>query len=144
MSVNIDIGEWNDIHPLNKQDVGIRLALSARKVAYEEKTLVYSGPLYQSMKIKGEKIILSFKHQSNGLIAKGNNKLKCFVIAGKDKKFVPAQAKIENNKVIVWSEKVPDPVAVRYAWADNPEKANLYNQESLPASPFRTDEWKIK
>lgn len=139
MAVAIDIGEWNDIHPLNKKDVGERLALAAQKVAYGEKKVVYSGPLYESMKIKGNKVILSFKEVGSGLVAKGGGPLKQFAIAGKDKKFVWAEAKIEGNKVVVWSDQVPNPVAVRYAWADNPEGANLYNKEGLPASPFRTD-----
>jgi sialate O-acetylesterase len=139
MAVAIDIGEWNDIHPLNKKDVGRRLALAAQKVAYGDDKVVFSGPIYQSMKIDGNKIILTFTNTGSGLLAKGGG-LKQFAIAGSDKKFVWAQAKIENNHVMVWSENVPDPVAVRYAWADNPEGANLYNAEGLPASPFRTDE----
>ncbi|HYK45978.1 MAG TPA: sialate O-acetylesterase, partial [Parafilimonas sp.] len=96
----------------------------------------YSGPLYQSMKVEGNKIIISFTHVGTGLIAKGNGDLKYFSIAGADKKFVWATAKIEGNKVIVWSDAIADVVAVRYAWADDPEGANLYNAEGLPASPF--------
>jgi sialate O-acetylesterase len=138
MAVGIDIGEWNDIHPLNKQDVGKRLALAAEKLAYGEEHIVYSGPVYKSMKIEGNKIILSFSHTGSGLMVKGE-RLMDFAIAGEDKKFVWANAVIENDHVIVWSEKVKNPVAVRYAWADNPENANLYNREGLPASPFRTD-----
>lgn len=141
MAVTIDIGEWNDIHPVNKKDVGYRLALAAQKVAYGETNIVYSGPLYQSIKVKGNKIILSFSHTGGGLVAKGAEDLNGFAIAGADKKFVWAKAKIENNKVIVWSDQVSSPVAVRYAWADNPEGANLYNKENLPASPFRTDQY---
>jgi sialate O-acetylesterase len=139
MAVAIDIGEWNDIHPLNKKDVGKRLALSAEKVAYADETVVYSGPIYQSMKVEGSKILLTFTQTGSGLVAKGGE-LKQFAIAGIDKRFVWAQAKIENNRVAVWSENVPNPVYVRYAWADNPDGANLYNAEGLPASPFRTDE----
>jgi sialate O-acetylesterase len=139
MAVTIDIGEWNDVHPLNKKDVGKRLVLAAQKVAYAEDKIVFSGPMYQSMKVEGNKIILTFTNTGSGLVAKGGE-LKQFAISGLDKKFVWADAKIENNHVVVWSEKVPDPVAVRYAWADNPEGANLYNAEGLPASPFRTDE----
>jgi sialate O-acetylesterase len=135
MAVTIDIGEWNDIHPLNKQDVGKRLALAARKLAYGEDEVVYSGPVYESMKIEGNKIILSFSHTGSGLVAKGG-KLNAFAIAGEDKQFVWANAVIENDHVIVWSEKVKNPVAVRYAWADNPENVNFYNKEGLPASPF--------
>ncbi len=143
MAVTIDIGEWNDIHPLNKKDVGKRLALAAQKVAYGNKETVHSGPVFKSMKKKGNKIILSFTNTGKGLVDnnKGNG-LNEFAIAGPDKKFVWAQAKIKGNKVVVWNENIPDPVAVRYAWADNPDKAGLYNKEGLPASPFRTDNWK--
>ena len=137
--VAIDIGEWNDIHPLNKQDVGKRLALAAEKVAYGDETVVYSGPIYQSMKIDGNKIVLTFTNTGSGLKGRGGE-LKCFAIAGADKRFVWANAKIENNGVVVWNEKIAEPMYVRYAWADNPAGANLYNNEGLPASPFRTDE----
>lgn len=137
MAVAIDIGEWNDIHPLNKKDVGERLALVAQKVAYGEE-VVYSGPTYESMEIEGNKVILTFDNIGSGLKVKGKD-LNYFAIAGADKDFVWANAKVKGNKVIVWSEKISNPVAVRYAWADNPEGANLYNKEDLPASPFRTD-----
>jgi sialate O-acetylesterase len=136
MAVGIDIGEWNDIHPLNKEDVGKRLALQARKWAYNDKKVVYSSPLFQSMQIKEGKIILNFSHIGKGLVALGGKELKHFAIAGADKKFVWAKAEIKGKQVIVWSEAVPNPVIVRYAWADNPEGANLYNKEGLPASPF--------
>jgi sialate O-acetylesterase len=139
MAVAIDIGEWNDVHPLNKEDIGKRLTLGAQKVAYDDKSVVYSGPIYQSMKIEGNKIVLTFKHIGSGLIAKDGD-LKYFAIAGVDKKFVWAKAKIQGDKVIVWNDDISNPVAVRYAWADNPEGANLYNKEGLPTSPFRTDE----
>ncbi len=135
MAVTIDLGEWNDIHPLNKKDVGLRLALAAQKVAYGEKKIVSSGPVYQSMKVEGNKIILTFSNTGSGLVAKGGE-LNYFAIAGADNKFVWAKAKIKNNKVIVWNENIANPVVVRYAWADNPEGANLYNKEGLPASPF--------
>lgn len=140
MAVAIDIGEWNDIHPLNKKDVGYRLALAAEKVAYNERRVVYSGPLYKSMKVKGNKIIITFTSTGGGLVAKGGA-LKQFAIAGEDKKFVWADATIRNNTIEVSSDQVAKPVAVRYAWADNPEGANLYNKEGLPASPFRTDDY---
>jgi sialate O-acetylesterase len=139
MAVTTDIGEWNDVHPLNKEDVGKRLALAAQKVAYGDEKVIYSGPIYQSMKTEGNKIILTFTNIGGGLIAKGDE-LKYFSIAGADKKFLWAKAKIEKDKVVVWNDQVPNPVAVRYAWADNPEGANLYNREGLPASPFKTDE----
>ncbi len=137
MAVTIDIGEWNDIHPLNKRDVGHRLALAAQKVAYGEK-VVYSGPTYQSMSKKGNKVVLTFNNTGSGLVAQGGP-LKQFAIAGPDKKFVWANARLEGNRVVVWSDQVPNPVAVRYAWADNPAGANLYNKEGLPASPFTTE-----
>jgi sialate O-acetylesterase len=142
MAVAIDIGEWNDIHPLNKKDVGMRLALAARKVAYGDRDIVYSGPVYKDMKTDGNRIILTFTNTGSGLISKGGGDLSQFAIAGTDGQFVWAKAKIENNKVIVWSPEVSNPVAVRYAWADNPGGANLYNKEGLPASPFRTDDWR--
>lgn len=141
MAVAIDIGEWNDIHPLNKKDVGKRLALAARRVAYGEKEAVHSGPIYRSMKAEGSKIVLSFCNIGSGLEAGGGNELRHFAIAGADRRFTWAEARIEKDKVVVWSEEVPEPVAVRYAWADNPAGANLYNKEGLPASPFRTDRW---
>ncbi len=137
LAVTYDIGEWNDIHPLDKGDVGKRLALAAEKVAYGDNRVVYSGPIYKTMKVEGNKIILSFTNTGTGLVAKGGP-LKRFEIAGKDGKYVWAKAKISGNKVIVWSEKVSNPASVRYAWADNPAGANLYNKEGLPASPFET------
>ncbi|MBI3110393.1 MAG: sialate O-acetylesterase, partial [Ignavibacteriales bacterium] len=141
MAVAIDIGEWNDIHPLKKRDVGKRLALVAQSVAYGDEGVVSSGPVYQSMRIEGNRIILTFSHMGGGLSVNGGGDLRQFAIAGADKQFVWAQATIEGNEVIVWSETIEHPVAVRYAWADNPEGANLYNSEGLPASPFRTDDW---
>lgn len=138
MVVITDIGEWNDIHPLNKEDVGKRLALAAENIAYGEKDVVYSGPIYKSMTTDGNKITLTFTDIDGGLFAKGGE-LKYFAIAGPDKKFVWAKAEIEGDKIIVSSDEVANPVAVRYAWADNPDIANLYNKAGLPASPFRTD-----
>lgn len=138
MAVTIDIGEADDIHPRNKQDVGRRLALAALKVAYG-RDVVYSGPIFDSMTVSGDKAILSFRNVGAGLAVKGD-KLSGFAIAGADRKFVWAQATIRGDKVIVSSPAVPQPVAVRYGWADNPD-CNLYNREGLPASPFRTDDW---
>ena len=140
MAVAIDAGEWNDIHPLDKKDVGIRSALAAEKVAYGENDIVYSGPIYQSSKIEGDKIIIIFNNTGSGLISNDGEGLRQFAIAGADKKFVWAHAKIDGDKVIVWNDDVRDPKYVRYAWADNPRGANLYNKEGLPASSFRTDE----
>jgi sialate O-acetylesterase len=140
MAVTIDVGEWNDIHPLNKLDVSKRLFYAAQKVAYGE-NIVFSGPVYKSMRIKGNAIIVDFLNKGSGLEARGDLKLKQFAISGPDKKFVWANAAIKKNKVIVWNENISAPIAVRYAWADNPRSANLYNKEGLPASPFRTDSW---
>lgn len=139
MAVIIDAGEWNDLHPLNKKAVGERLALWAEKLAYGEKEIVSSGPIYKSMKVEGNRIIIDFESVGGGLIAKDGDKLLHFAIAGSDNKFVWADAVIEDDKVVVWNEEVPNPVAVRYAWADNPQGANLYNKEGLPASPFTTE-----
>ena len=140
MAVAIDLGEWNDIHPGNKKPVGERLSLLARKIAYGENSIVYSGPIYQSDKIAGNKIVISFSNTGSGLMSIDGEELSQFAIAGADKKFVWAKAMIENNTVVVWSDKVSAPQFVRYAWADNPDGANLYNKEGLPASPFRTDQ----
>lgn len=139
MATIIDIGEAKDIHPKNKQDVGRRLALWALAQTYK-KDLVYSGPIYKSMIVDGGKVILSFDHVGDGLATRGGEALTGFAIAGADRKFVWADAKIDSNVVVVSSDQVSDPAAVRYAWADNPE-CNLYNKENLPASPFRTDDW---
>jgi len=139
MAVIIDIGEAKDIHPKNKQDVGRRLALWPLAKIYG-RDLVYSGPLFKRMNIEGNKVVLSFDHVGGGLIAKDGRSLKGFAIAGADRKFVWADAKIDGDKVVVSSNEVSAPVAVRYAWADNPV-CNLYNAEELPASPFRTDSW---
>ncbi|WP_026463952.1 sialate O-acetylesterase [Adhaeribacter aquaticus] len=140
MAVTIELGEWNDIHPDNKKDVGERLALAAQKLIYGDKKVVSSGPLYQTSKVEGDKIILSFSNIGSGLISQDGEELSWFAIAGADKKFVWAQTRIEGDKVVVWSEEVKEPKFVRYAWADNPDGANLYNKEGLPASPFRTDQ----
>jgi sialate O-acetylesterase len=141
MAVAIDIGEADDIHPLNKQDVGKRLAISALKVAYG-RDIVHSGPVCTSMSIEGDRIWLSFASAGSGLmVADRYGYLKGFAIAGEDRKFHWARAFIENDRVVVYSERVKKPVAVRYAWGDNPHDANLYNIEGLPALPFRTDDW---
>lgn len=139
MAVIIDLGEANDIHPRNKQDVGYRLALSAERIAYGQK-VVHSGPAYESMTVEGDRIRLHLTNIGGGLVAKGGEPLKGFAIAGEDHKFVWAAATIEGSTIVVRSEKVAKPVAVRYAWDDNPV-CNLYNKEGLPASPFRTDDW---
>lgn len=142
MAVIIDIGHPTDIHPRNKQDVGKRLALWAESQVYGKELSEYSSPLYDSMKVEDNKARLSFKHVGSGLEAKGD-KLTGFAIAGEDRNFVWADAKIDGNTVVVWSDQVAKPAAVRYAWADYPT-CNLYNKEGLPASPFRTDSWPRK
>jgi sialate O-acetylesterase len=136
MTVTIDVGEWNDIHPLEKKVVGERLALAARKLAYGNEKIVYSGPIFKSLAKEGDRIIIEFDQAGSGLMVKGEDDLNYFALAGINKKFVWAEAIIENNHVVVRSDEIPDPVYVRYAWADNPEGANLYNIEGLPASPF--------
>ncbi len=140
MAIAIDVGELNNIHPKNKQAVGYRLGLEALRVAYGQKDS-NSGPLYKSMKKKGDQIVLSFDHTGSGLKAKDGT-LTSFVIAGADKKFVQAEAKIDGSTVVVWSDAVKAPEAVRYAWENNPS-ASLYSKEDLPASPFRTDTWPV-
>ncbi|RNI22494.1 sialate O-acetylesterase [Rufibacter latericius] len=139
MASIIDIGEADNIHPQNKQEVGRRLALVAKKMVYLQPVQA-SGPRFQTSEIAGDKIVNQFSEAGAGLATRGNHPLKGFTIAGSDRKFYWANATIEGNKVIVSSEKVKNPVAVRYAWADNPE-ANLINKERLPAIPFRTDQW---
>lgn len=136
MTVTTDVGDAEDIHPRKKQPVGQRLALAARALAYGE-SIEFSGPLYQSMKIENGKVILHFTHTGKGLVAK-DGPLKGFTIAGKDKTFVPATAEIQGNTVVVSAPTIAEPVAVRYGWANVPD-VNFYNQEGLPASPFRTD-----
>jgi sialate O-acetylesterase len=137
MAVAIDVGEWNDIHPLNKKEVGRRLALQARRVAYKEK-IVSDGPAYESHTIEGNRILLSFKEGTNAFLPV--EELKGFAIAGSDGVYRLAKAKIEGGKVAVWSDEVPSPRSARYAWANNPDGANLYNTDGLPASPFQTKE----
>jgi sialate O-acetylesterase len=142
LAVAIDLGEAGDIHPKNKQDVGKRLELAALKTTYG-KNIVYSGPMYQSVKFEGNKAIITFTETGSGLVAKDKyGYLKSFSIAGADHKFVWAKAFINSdNSVVVYSDEVKNPVAVRFGWANNPDDLNLYNKEGLPANPFRTDDW---
>lgn len=140
MAVAVDIGEWNDVHPQNKKDVGIRLSLAAQRVAYGDETVAASGPMLRSAERDGNRIILSFRDTGSGLTTGDGGAPGLFEIAGAEKKFVRADARIDGDCVAVWNETVPDPVYVRYAWADNPERANLYNREGLPASPFTTED----
>ena len=135
MAVAIDAGEWNDIHPLDKQKVGERLALGALKVAYGKKSLLASGPSLKKAKVKGNKVELVFADVGKGLQTT-DGELKHIALAGADKKFVWAKAEVKDNKLVVSADSITEPKWVRYAWADNPEGANLYNSAGLPASPF--------
>ena len=159
MAVLIDTGESGDIHPLAKDIAGSRLARAALAKTYG-KAIPFSGPVYEAMKIEGNRIRLTFRHLEGGLVAKEvpatydvmrkagktaplvrnrpQSQLEGFAICGEDQKWVWADAKIDGDTVLVWSGQVAAPIAVRYAWADNPT-CNLYNAAGLPASPFRTD-----
>ncbi len=136
MVVTIDLGEWNDIHPLNKEDVGKRLALAARKLAYRDPDVIASGPHLTSARLDASRAVLTFSDVAGGLVAKDADEPRGFTIAGEDGRYVRAHARIEGNQVMVWSPAIQSPRSVRYAWADNPTSANLYNQAGLPASPF--------
>jgi sialate O-acetylesterase len=138
MAVITDVGDEKDIHPRQKEPVGARLALASLAIAYG-RPVVYSGPVYESMRVEGGKAILTFKHVGGGLVAK-DGPLTGFAIAGDDRKFANAQAEIRGSEVIAWSPKVSRPVAVRYGWANYP-LGNLWNKDGLPASPFRTDDF---
>jgi sialate O-acetylesterase len=142
MAVTTDLGDPNDIHPRNKQDVGLRLAAIALHDAYGRSN-VFSGPMYQGMKTEGNKLVLSFSNTGSGLVAKDKyGYLKGFEVAGADQQFHYAKAIIQGNEVVVYADSVAHPVAVRFAWADDASEANLYNKEGFPAVPFRTDTWK--
>jgi len=140
MAVALDIGNVNNVHPQNKQDVGKRLALWALARTYGREDLVYSGPLYRSMRVNGHKAVVEFDHVGGGLISRDGKPLSHFRIAGEDRVFVEAKAVIETNRVVVGSDAVLRPAAVRFAW-DQKAQPNLMNKESLPAAPFRTDTW---
>lgn len=142
MALAIDIGEANDIHPKNKQDVGHRLGLQALKIAYKQ-NIIHSGPMFKSVEFKENKAYITFSETGSGLMVKDKyGYLKGFTIAGDDRSFSWAKAEIFNEKtVVVYSNEVKNPTAVRYGWADNPDDVNLYNMEGLPAIPFRTDNW---
>ncbi len=148
MAITMDLGADRDdpkqemLHPPNKIPMGQRLALVARALVYGEK-IVYSGPIYDTMTVEDGRVRLTFTHTGSGLVVKGDGPpLHAFVIAGEDRQFVEAQARLEGDVVTVWSPEVAAPVAVRYNWAWDPQPmGNLYNREGLPASPFRTDDW---
>ncbi|SIR24491.1 sialate O-acetylesterase [Halanaerobium kushneri] len=134
MTINLDLGEWNDLHPLNKKDVAHRFYLAARNLAYGEE-LIYSGPKLKNLVKRKDRIILEFSNLAGGLNFKGD-KLKGFELAAADKKFKKARAVLKNNKVIIYTEALKNPQYIRYAWKDNPKEANLYNQLDLPAGTF--------
>ena len=136
---NADPNDMNNVHRKNKQEIGRRLFLAADGIAYGDKSFEYSGPIYDRMEIKGNSIQLYFSHIGTGLMAKDGD-LRGFALAGADKKFISANAKIEGDKIIVSSSDISLPVSVRYGWGNNPV-TSLYNKENLPASPFRTDNW---
>ena len=140
MAVTTDIGNLKDIHPRNKQEVGRRLALWALAKTYGREDVTYSGPRYKSMTVEGSEIRLSFDYVGSGLMARDEKPLTWFEIAGEDKQFVEAQAMIEDDTVVVSSDTVVNPVAVRFGWHQSAEP-NFVNKEGLPASPFRTDKW---
>lgn len=140
MVVTTDIGDVNDIHPANKQDVGRRLALWAMAKVYG-RDLVYSGPIYKSMAVESGKIRLQFDHCGSGLVSRDGKPLSDFTIAGEDQNFVSALAEIDGDSIVVHSDQVAKPVAVRFGWR-NDATPNLSNKDGLPASPFRTDKWK--
>jgi sialate O-acetylesterase len=142
MAVIFDTDPTGNLHPVNKKPVGERLALAALKVAYG-KDVETSGPIFDRMEMQGDKIVLHFKHAEGGLVSKTGDRLKCFAIAGPDRKYVWADAKIEGDAVVISSPEIKAPAAVRYAWANNAE-ASLFNKAGLPASPFRTDDWELQ
>lgn len=143
MAVTTDIGNAKDIHPTNKKDVGLRLAAIALNTVYEKKR-VFSGPVFKSQQIVANQILVSFDANGTRLVTSDKTeKVKGFEIAGADKVFYAAKAILKNNMVIVSSENVPTPVAVRYGWADDDSEINLFNSENFPASPFRTDNWEL-
>jgi sialate O-acetylesterase len=139
MAVTIDIGDPKDVHPHNKQALGERLTRIALAKVYDRK-IEYSGPVYESMKISGSTIQLNFSHLGGGLVAK-DGPLRWFTIAGADRKFVAAEARIEGDTIVVSNAQLTMPLAVRYAWDNYPEGCNFYNAAGLPAAPFRTDKW---
>lgn len=139
-AVTIDIGETDDIHPRNKQDVGKRLAAIALHDSYGQ-NVVYSGPVYKRLAIKGTEATIHFDHVHSGLTTKGSSTLVGFEIAGADEQFYPAEAHIAGETIVLSSPSVAKPKAVRYAWADDPGKSNLFNNDGFPAAPFRTDKW---
>ena len=139
--VAIDLGQADELHPRNKQDVAARLALKAREVAYGEH-VISSGPTYRRHTVQGGRVTVELGNLGGGLVSRAKDgAIQGFAIAGNDRRFVWANATLEGNRVIVWSERVPRPAAVRYLWTDSPTAPALYNREGLPVAPFRTDAW---
>lgn len=136
MVVTTDLGEWNDIHPLNKEDVGKRLALQAQKLAYGETDITASGPIPERVEFGKDTVTIYFKYTGKGLTIKKGDELEYFALSDGGDTFEWANAKIVGNTVKVWNPLVSYPTKVRYGWADNPAKANLYNKNGLPATPF--------
>jgi sialate O-acetylesterase len=142
MVVATDVGNANDLHPRNKQAIGLRLALQALKGEYGKKNTVANGPIYRAMRLHGSQLELSFSDLGGGLVAAGSDGvLRGFAVADDSRQFRPANARIQGGKVIVSHPDIKHPAAVRYGWLDNPEQSNLFNRSGLPASPFRTDDW---
>lgn len=141
MAVTIDIGEGENLHPKNKQEVGRRLAVIALNKVYG-KAVEYSPPVYNSYKIKGNKIIISFKQAGAGFLVRDASQIiKGFTMAGPDKIFFNADAYIKGTTIVVYNNNINKPASVRYAWADNPKDADLFGKNGLPVAPFRTDSW---
>jgi sialate O-acetylesterase len=139
--VAIDLGGADELHPRNKQDVGTRLALKARTVAYGQ-SLVSSGPTYRRHVVRDGRVVIELGDVGSGLVSRASGgAVTGFAIAGEDRQFVWADARIDGDRVVVWSDRVPNPIAVRYLWTNSPPAPVLYNREGLPAAPFRTDAW---
>lgn len=140
-AVAIDLGDPGDIHPRNKQEVGRRLALVSLKVAYR-RAVTASGPTYRSHVVRAARVVVKFQVPGGGLTTRGSgDAVTGFAVAGADRRFVWANARLEGGRVVVWSDAVPHPVAVRYGWSNSPAHLSLYARSGLPAAPFRTDSW---
>jgi sialate O-acetylesterase len=140
-AVTIDVGDAQDLHPRNKQDVGHRMALAARAVAYGEH-VEHQGPTYLRHAVHGDSVVIDFAHAAGGLVDRSAGKeIGGFAVAGADRRWAWAHARVEGTRVVVWADGVKNPAAVRYAWANGPVRLSLYNGAGLPMAPFRTDAW---
>lgn len=139
-AVTIDVGGADELHPRNKQDVGKRMARVARAIVYGQ-PVEWKGPTYRRFSVDGNRATVAFDHAPGGLVNRGGGEVKGFAIAGADRRWVWANARVEGDHVVVWSDAVPNPVAVRYAWTNSPAGLPLYNRDGLPMAPFRTDDW---